>query len=128
MAAQHTENVKTCGDISCKLVLYMFVILSCRAVSWLQEGAGHVRRLMDDPRLMWPEVSGEALTVQTFQSAQTAAQNLATTINTSPGSVLKTLVTQSIHGRVTGVMIWGPSAAPPSGELCWTAIRTTASV
>ena len=54
--------------------------------------------------------------VQTFQNAQTAAQNLATTINTSPGTVFKTLVAQSIHGRVTGVMIWGPSAAPPSGK------------
>ena len=54
--------------------------------------------------------------VQTFQDAQTAAQNLATTINTSPGTVFKTLVTQSIHGRVEGVMIWGPSAAPPSGK------------
>ena len=71
---------------------------------------------MNESLLLSPEVSGEALTVQTFQSAQTAAQNLATTINTSPGLVLKTLVTQNIHGRVTGVMIWGPSAAPPSGE------------
>ena len=53
--------------------------------------------------------------VQTFQTAQTAAQNLATTINTSPGTVFKMLVAQSIHGRVQGVMIWGPSAAPPSG-------------
>lgn len=53
--------------------------------------------------------------MQTFQTAQTAAQNLATTINTSPGTVFKMLVAQSIHGRVEGVMIWGPSAAPPSG-------------
>ena len=56
------------------------------------------------------------IVLQTFQNAQTAAQNLATTINTSPGSVFKTLVTQSIHGRVEGVVIWGPSAAPPSGK------------
>lgn len=53
--------------------------------------------------------------VQTFQNAQTAAQNLATTINTSPGQVFKTLIAQSIHGRVENVVILGASAPAPTG-------------
>ena len=53
--------------------------------------------------------------MQTFQSAQPAAQNLATSINTNPGAVFKTLIAQKIHGRVSAVTILGPTAAAPAG-------------
>lgn len=57
--------------------------------------------------------------MQTFQSAQSAAQNLATSINTNPGAVFKTLIAQKIHGRVSAVTILGPTAAAPTGKaLC----------
>ena len=54
--------------------------------------------------------------MQTFQDAQSAAQNLATSINTDPGSVFKTLIAQKIHGRVSAVTILGPTAAAPAGK------------
>lgn len=54
--------------------------------------------------------------MQTFQNAQSAAQDLATAINTNPASVFKTLIAQKIHGRVSAVTILGPTAAGPTSE------------
>ena len=54
--------------------------------------------------------------MQTFQDTQSAAQDLATNINTNPGAVFKTLIAQKIHGRVSEVTILGPTAAAPTGQ------------
>ena len=54
--------------------------------------------------------------MQTFQNAQSAAQNLATSINTNPGAVFETLIAQKIHGRVSAVTILGPTAAAPASK------------
>lgn len=55
--------------------------------------------------------------VQQFADTQTAAQALATAINTDPGSVFKTLIAKNVHGKASNVEILGPSNGTPTGAL-----------
>ena len=53
---------------------------------------------------------------QVFASARTAAEALATAIDSDPGSVFVTLVKHKVHGKALNIEILGPSQAASAGS------------